>query len=79
MAQWFVCLTRNMKVMGSSPIKEPPFLEQETLPSLINTGWFQEQISLSNLNKLRAIWTINLNVKLAPLLLGSIEEELVVQ
>jgi len=28
---------------------------------------------------LRAIWTINLNVKLAPLLLGSIEEELVVQ
>jgi len=38
-------LTRNEEVVGSSPIKSPRcFLEQETLPLLLNAGWFQELI-----------------------------------
>ena len=45
MAQWVACLTRNVKVVGLSPIKGPRcFLEQETLPLLLSNGWFQEQI-----------------------------------
>ena len=44
-AQWFARLTRNEEVVGSSPIKDHRcFLEQETLPSLLSTGWFQELI-----------------------------------
>ena len=44
-AQWVVRLTRNVEVVGSNPIKGPRcFLEQETLPLLMSTGWFQEQI-----------------------------------
>ena len=44
-AQWVARLTRNVKVVGLSPIKGPScFLEQETLPSLLSTGWFQERI-----------------------------------
>ena len=44
-AQWVACLTRNVEVMGSSPIKGPRcFLEQETLPLVLSTGWFQERI-----------------------------------
>ena len=44
-AQWVARLTRNVEVVGSSPIKGPRcFLEQETLPLLLSTGWFQEQI-----------------------------------
>ena len=44
-AQWVARLTRNAKVVGSSPIKGPRcFLEQDTLPLLLSTGWFQEQI-----------------------------------
>ena len=43
MAQWVARLTRNVEVVGSSPIKDPRcFLEQETLPLLLSTGWFQE-------------------------------------
>ena len=42
--QWVARLTRNVKVVGSSPIKGPRcFLEQETLPLLLSTGWFQER------------------------------------
>ena len=42
--QWVACLIRNVEVVGSSPIKGPRcFLEQETLPLLQSTGWFQEQ------------------------------------
>ena len=38
-------LTRNVEVVGSSPTKGPLcFLEQETLPLLLSTGWFQERI-----------------------------------
>ena len=38
-------LTRNLDVVGSSPIKGPRcFLEQETLPLLLSTGCFQERI-----------------------------------
>ena len=45
MAQWVARLTRNVEVMGSSPIKGPHcFLEQESLPLLFSTGWFQERI-----------------------------------
>ena len=44
-AQWVARLTRNVEVMGSSPIKGPRcFLDQETLPWLLSTGWFQERI-----------------------------------
>ena len=45
MAQWVARLTRNVEVVGFSPIKGPRcFLEQETLPLLLSTGWFQEWI-----------------------------------
>ena len=45
MAHWVAHLTRNVEVMGLSPIKGPRrFLEQETLPLLLSTGWFQERI-----------------------------------
>ena len=38
-------LTCNMDVVGSSPIKDLCcFLEQETLPLLLSTGWFQELV-----------------------------------
>ena len=44
-AQWAARLTRNVKVVGSSPIDGPRcFLEQETLPLLLSTGWFHERI-----------------------------------
>ena len=43
--QWVARLTRNVEVVGSSPIKGPHcFLEQETLPLLLSTGWYQERI-----------------------------------
>mgnify|MGYP000060686323 CR=1 FL=1 len=38
-------MTRNVEVVGSSPIKGPRcFIEQETLPLLLSTIWFEEQI-----------------------------------
>ena len=41
----YIRLTGNVEVVGSSPIKGPRcFLQQETLPLLLSTGWFQEQI-----------------------------------
>ena len=44
-APWVARLTRNEEVLGSSPIKKNRcFLEQETLPLLLSTGWFQERI-----------------------------------
>ena len=44
-AQWVARLTRNVEVVGSSLIKGPRcFIEQETLPLLLSTGWFQERI-----------------------------------
>ena len=43
--QWVACLTCNVEVAGSSLVKAPRcFLEQNTLPVLLSTGWFQEQI-----------------------------------
>jgi len=59
-------LTRNVEVVGSSLIKGPLcFLEQDTLPLLLSTGWFQgfERDFKIELNKVRALWKINLNVK----------------
>jgi len=42
MAKWVAHLTRNV---GSSPIEGTRcFFEQETLPLLLNTGWFHERI-----------------------------------
>ena len=41
MAQRVARLTRNVQVVGLSPIKG---LEQKTLPLLLSTGWFQERI-----------------------------------
>jgi len=53
----FTRLTRNVKVMGSNPIKCPRcFLEQETLPLLISTGWFQERIRAWYHNRTKIIW-----------------------
>ena len=44
-AQWVAHLTSNVEVVGLIPIKGPRcFLEQETLPLLLSTGWFQERI-----------------------------------
>ena len=44
-AHWDALLTRNVEVVDSSPIKGPRcFLEQETLPLLLSTGYFQERI-----------------------------------
>jgi len=44
-AQWVAPLTRNVEVVGLSPIKGPRcFLEQETLPLFLITGWFQKRI-----------------------------------
>mgnify|MGYP000050098318 CR=1 len=38
-------VARKVEVVGSSPIKGPRcFVEQETLPLLLSTGWFQERI-----------------------------------
>ena len=43
--QWIARLTRNVEVVGSSPIKGTRcFLEQETLPLLLSNGWLQERI-----------------------------------
>ena len=43
--QWVSHLTSNVEVVGLSPIKGPRcVLEQETLPLLLSTGWFQERI-----------------------------------
>ena len=39
--QWIARLTRDAEVVGSSP---SCFLEQEMLPLLLSTGWFQERI-----------------------------------
>ena len=61
LAQWVAHLTRNVGVMSSSPIKALRcFLEQETLPLLLSTGWFQEQIRawFHNQTKMRALWKI---------------------
>jgi len=44
---WVARLTRNVEVVGSSPIKEPRcFHEQEIVPLLLSSGWFQEHIPL---------------------------------
>ena len=44
-AHWVARLARNVEVVGSSPIKCPRcFLQQEILPLLLSTGWFQERI-----------------------------------
>ena len=50
-AQWVARLTRNVEVVGSSPIKGPRcFLEQETLPLLLSTGWYQKRSVISQSN-----------------------------
>ena len=44
MAQWVIRLTGNVEIVGSRPIKGTRcFIEQETLPLLLSTGWFQER------------------------------------
>ena len=44
-AQWVARLTRNVETVGLSPIKGPRcFLEEETLPLLLTTCWFEERI-----------------------------------
>ena len=70
-AQCVARLTRIVEVVGLSSIKGPRcFLEQETLLSLLSTGWFQERIRAwfhnRTKNKWRALWKIDLKVKLTP-------------
>mgnify|MGYP006890312833 CR=1 FL=1 len=56
-AQWVAHLIRNVEVVGSSPIKGPRcFLEQETLPLLLSTGWFQERIRTWFHNRTNIDW-----------------------
>jgi len=57
-AQWVTRLTRNVEVVGSSSIKGPRcFLEQDTLPLLLSTGWFQEWIQVWFHNQTRTnLW-----------------------
>ena len=43
-AQWVARLTRNVEVVGSSPIKGPVVSLSKKLPLLLSTGWFQERI-----------------------------------
>ena len=51
--QWVARLTRNVEVVDSIPVQGPRcFIEQETLPLLLSTGWFQEWI-LANRTKTR--------------------------
>jgi len=46
-AQWVAHQTCNVEAVGLSPIKGPRcFLEQESLPLLLSTGWFQERIQV---------------------------------
>ena len=46
-----------MEVVGSSPIKGTRcFLEQETLPLLLSTGWFQERIRAWFHNRAEINW-----------------------
>ena len=44
-AQWVACVIHKWSVISLNPIKGfRCFLEEATLPSLLSTGWFQEQI-----------------------------------
>ena len=59
--QWIARLTRNVEVVGSSPIKGTRcYLEQETLPVsalfklLLSTGWLQERIRAGFHNRTNA-------------------------
>ena len=50
-------LTCNVEVVGSSPIKgHRCFLEQETLPLLLSTGWFPERIRAWCHNRIKINW-----------------------
>ena len=56
-AQWVARLTRNVEVPVQAPSKAPRcFLEQETLPLLFSTGWFQEQIRAWSHNQTKINW-----------------------
>jgi len=45
MAQQLMCLTSNRSVIRSGSTKcSRCFHEQETLPSLLSTDWFQERV-----------------------------------
>jgi len=44
-ALWTESLTRIRSVVSSNPVKSSRcFIEHDTLPSLLSTGWFQEWI-----------------------------------
>ena len=50
-------LDYTVEVVGLSPIKGPCcFLEQETLPLLLSTGWFQERIRAWFHNQTKINW-----------------------
>ena len=55
--QWVARLTRNVEIVVSSPIKGPRCLfEQETLPLLLSTDWFQERIRAWFHNRTKINW-----------------------
>ena len=57
LAQWVVRLTRNRSVVSSNHINGSPcFLEHETLPLLLSTGWFQELIQVWFHNETKISW-----------------------
>jgi hypothetical protein len=61
MAEWLICQTNNLMIascMGSNPVSLC-FLEQETLHTLLGTGWFQERLRQC-VYKLIASYTIEL-------------------
>ena len=66
-AQWIARLTRNLDVVGSSPINRPVVSLSKKLYSyclvLVVPGTDSSVISQSNLNKLRTLLKIDLNVK----------------
>jgi len=57
MTQWVAPLTRNVEAVGSRLIKGPRcFLEQETLPLLLSTGWLQKRIRAWYQNRTKLNW-----------------------
>ena len=55
--QMIARLTRNVEVVGSSPIKGSRcFLEQETFHVLLSTSWFQERIRALFYNRTKINW-----------------------
>ena len=67
MTQWVASLTCNVEVVGSSPIKGPVVsLSKKLYPYCVvlvgSRNRFERDFTIE-LNKLRVLWNIDLNVK----------------